>query len=61
VATMRNSIISVVPSDSPEGLSGHTHVVTCKLCGEKIYGDSVRFFADWIKEHRCGRPTSVSP
>lgn len=53
MGTMKNSVIRQVPPDSAEALAGHTHLVTCKLCGETVYGDSVRFFADWIKAHRC--------
>jgi hypothetical protein len=54
VGTMKNTVIRPVSPESAEGGEGHTHSVTCKLCGETVYGNSVRFFAEWIKEHRCG-------
>ncbi len=53
MATMKNTVISTVPAGSAEALQGHTHAVTCKLCGARTYGDSVRILADWIREHRC--------
>ena len=53
MGTMKNSAIRPVPSDSAEGRKGNTHSVTCKLCGMTVYGDSVRYFADWIKAHKC--------
>jgi hypothetical protein len=53
VGTMKNTVIRPVSPESAEGGEGHTHSVTCTLCGETVYGNSVRFFADWIKAHRC--------
>jgi hypothetical protein len=61
VGTMKNSVIRPVPPDSAEGMKGNTHSVTCKLCGEIVYGDSVRFFADWIKAHQCEIPATKKP
>ena len=53
MATMKNTVIAAVTPGSAEALQGHTHSVSCKLCGAKTYGDSARVLADWIKEHRC--------
>ena len=53
MGTMKNTAIRPVSPESAEGQAGHTHAVTCTLCGETVYGDSVRFFAAWIQEHRC--------
>jgi hypothetical protein len=61
VATMKNTVIAAVPPGSAEALQGHTHSVTCKLCGAKTYGDSVRLLADWIKAHRCQPASAGSP
>jgi formylmethanofuran dehydrogenase subunit E len=58
VGTMKNSVIRQVPPESAEGREGHTHSVTCKLCGEVVYGDSVRYLADWIKAHKCAPGSS---
>ena len=61
MGTMKNTVIRPVPPESAEGREGHTHLAMCKLCGETVYGDSVRFFADWIKEHRCEIPVAKGP
>ena len=61
MATMKNTVIAAVLPGSAEALQGHTHSVTCKLCGAKTYGDSVRFLADWIREHRCTPASAGSP
>ena len=61
MSTLKNTVISRVEPESPEGMEGHTHAVTCRLCGEKVYGDSVRFFATWIKDHRCATPAMKEP
>ena len=61
MATMKNTVIAAVPPGSVEALQGHTHSVTCKLCGASTYGDSVRFLADWIKDHLCPVVTAESP
>lgn len=61
MGTMKNSVIGQVAPESAEGLKGNTHSVTCKLCGAVVYGDSVRFLADWIKAHRCDPDAKKPP
>ena len=61
MGTMKNTVIRPVSPESAEEGEGHTHSVTCKLCGETVYGNSVRFFAEWIKAHRCEIPAATRP
>jgi hypothetical protein len=60
MGTMKNTVIRPVPPDSAEAAQGHTYLVTCTLCGTTVYGDSVRFFAGWIKAHRCPPSTTLA-
>ncbi len=61
MATMKNTDIRPVAPESAEAAQGHTHAVTCRLCGVTVYGNSVRYFADWIKAHRCETPAAKKP